>query len=303
MPPCMAAVMVNAGRRSYEERMENQRGKLREALLNNSRKLAIKFKQWDENGDGGVDKAEFRKAVPQMGIPMMANIPAEDIDALFDSLDVDGGGTISYKELKKLLENKPVITNPVHRVAQNIIDVCNSTTMQTVLYSAFVLIFQMLTETLRNPKLEFYFDKMVSDTLIENHFDSSHNIFEDIRRTADFYEWGNYVLWPPGLFGNMGPFTDVGRPGEMATKGVNDLTLKVKWPLEERTERVADLSAQNSKLELHTLGRRSALKLALKTERNRARLGLHGTSAAQTSVHACPLTPYFECMQPEHGDL
>jgi len=87
------------------------------------------------------------------------------------------------------------------------------------------LIFQMLTETLRNPKLEFYFDKMVSDTLIENHFDSSHNIFEDIRRTADFYEWGNYVLWP-GLFGNMGPFTDVGRPGEMATKGVNDLA----WP-------------------------------------------------------------------------
>ena len=81
----MAAVMVNAGRRSYEERMVDQRGKLREALLNNSRKLAHKFKQWDENGDGGVDKMEFRKAVPQMGIPMMVNIPVEDIDALFDS--------------------------------------------------------------------------------------------------------------------------------------------------------------------------------------------------------------------------
>ena len=51
--------------------------------------------------------------------------------------------------------------------------------------------------------------------------------------------------------------------------------------------------------ELHALGRRSVLK----TERNRARLGRNGTSAAQTSVHACPLTPYFECLQLEHGDL
>ena len=34
-----------------------------------------------------------------------------------------------------------------------------------------------------------------------------------------------------------------------------------------------------------------------------AEQGLHGTSAAQTSVHACPLTPYFECLQLEHGDL
>ena len=49
---------------------------------------------------------------------------------------------------------------------------------------------------------------------MENHFDSSHNVFEDIRRIADIYEWGNYVLWP-GLLGNMGPFEDsVGRPGE-----------------------------------------------------------------------------------------
>ena len=42
---------------------------------------------------------------------------------------------------------------------------------------------------------------------------------------------------------------------------------------------------------------------ALNTERHSAEQGLHGTSAAQTSVHACPLTPYFECLQLEHGDL
>ena len=58
-----------------------------------------------------------------------------------------------------------------------LVDLCNSTTMQTLMYCAFVLIFQMLTETLRNPKLEYYFDKMITDTLVENHFDSSHNTF------------------------------------------------------------------------------------------------------------------------------
>ena len=71
MPPCMAAVMVNAGRRSHENRNkdQDQRGKLRESLLNNAKKLSAKFREWDVDGDGFVDKEEFRSAVPKMGIP------------------------------------------------------------------------------------------------------------------------------------------------------------------------------------------------------------------------------------------
>ena len=56
----------------------------------------------------------------------------------------------------------------------------------------------------RSVKEEFYLDKMISDTLIENHFDSSHNTFLSIRRHADIWEWGNTVLWP-GLMGNGPP--------------------------------------------------------------------------------------------------
>jgi hypothetical protein len=44
------------------------------------------------------------------------------------------------------------------------------------------------------------------DRLVENHFDSSHNTFETVRRIADIYEWGTNVLWP-GLFGDLGPCT------------------------------------------------------------------------------------------------
>ena len=60
---------------------------------------------------------------------------------------------------------------------------------------------------------------------------------------------------------------------------------------------------RNSKLGLLTLFRAVRGCSALNTERHSAEQGLHGTSAAQTSVHACPLTPYFECLQLEHGDL
>ena len=53
-------------------------------------------------------------------------------------------------------------------------------------------------------KEEYFFDRAIADMLIENHFDSSHNTFESIRRVADIYEWGNNVMIP-GLFANSGP--------------------------------------------------------------------------------------------------
>ena len=62
----------------------------------------------------------------------------------------------------------------------------------------------------------------ITDTFIENHFDSSHNTFETVRRPADIYEWGNNVLWP-GFFANMGPCNSyVGQPNNVDVKGCND---------------------------------------------------------------------------------
>ena len=60
------------------------------------------------------------------------------------------------------------------------------------------------------------------DRFVENHFDSSHNTFESVRRIADIYEWGNNVLWP-GFFADMGPCSeDVGLPSALGAKGCND---------------------------------------------------------------------------------
>lgn len=91
----------------------------------------------------------------------------------------------------------------IYRAVEFVLNVLNSVAVQTLSYLIFVGVFQMLTESLRLRE-EFHFDKFISDTFIENHFDSQHNNFGGIRRVADVYEWGNQVLLP-GLFANAGP--------------------------------------------------------------------------------------------------
>jgi len=126
---------------------------------------------------------------------------------------------------------------------------------QAVMYLIFVVTFQYLTESLRM-KEEFFFDKMISDTFIENHFDSSHNELMDIRRVADIYEYAN-VVFIPALFGNAGPCGALGKdfgfdssrarvPAEtdlaaaMAAKGCNDHV----WPDGDGAFHVAGASAK-----------------------------------------------------------
>ena len=98
------------------------------------------------------------------------------------------------------------------------------TSTQFVVYCAFVATFQLLVGTLRTTE-EFFFDKMIGDTFITNHFDSGLNEFGNIRRTADLYEWGNQVLWP-GLFSNAGPCAD--DIGADDAHGAGSAALRVK---------------------------------------------------------------------------
>ena len=89
-----------------EERAETalaeQKKDLRTLLNEQGPKLFDLFREWDSDGDGGVDKYEFRKAVTALGYTP----PKSQIDALFDSMDVDGSGVIEYDELKNALSDK-----------------------------------------------------------------------------------------------------------------------------------------------------------------------------------------------------
>jgi len=73
------------------------------ALRENAARVIDLFREMDANGDGEVSKKEFREAMTGLGL----EVPAKDVDSLFDSWDSDGGGSLDFKELQKILKSKP----------------------------------------------------------------------------------------------------------------------------------------------------------------------------------------------------
>ena len=71
-------------------------------------KLIDLFREWDVDGNGAIDKKEFRRGVAALGY----DAPRKEVDALFDSMDVDSAsgssGFIEYDEFKKALSERAV---------------------------------------------------------------------------------------------------------------------------------------------------------------------------------------------------
>ena len=81
---------------------------LREKLMKNALKLGDMFKKWDEDGSGTINRKEWHKALPLIGI----STTKDQIDKLFDYLDDDGSGEISYTELRAKLKQKSGGSSP-----------------------------------------------------------------------------------------------------------------------------------------------------------------------------------------------
>ena len=88
----------------------------------------------------------------------------------------------------------------VKRCGNRFLEILDMTSLQTVQYMFFLIVFQSLVATFRNGN-ERYFTKFIEDTWTDNTFDSAHNTFNDIRRVSDIYEWMNTVM-VPGMFSN-----------------------------------------------------------------------------------------------------
>jgi len=58
------------------------------------------FRSWDEDGDGGISRVEFHKAIPELGF----DVPKADIDVLFNEWDTDGSDSLGFEELKAILK-------------------------------------------------------------------------------------------------------------------------------------------------------------------------------------------------------
>ena len=71
------------------------------------------LRDWDEDGNGLVDRDEFFKALPVLGI----FVSKADADELFGLFDTDGSGTIDYRELNRLLRRRVVAEKRMRRSA------------------------------------------------------------------------------------------------------------------------------------------------------------------------------------------
>ena len=74
------------------------------AILNEHQvKLIDLFREWDDDGNGALDKKEMRKAIAALGY----DAPKKEIDKFFESIDDDENGWIEFGELKAALANRP----------------------------------------------------------------------------------------------------------------------------------------------------------------------------------------------------
>ena len=70
-----------------------------DALAAKTARVIDLFREWDDDGNGALDKYEMRMAVAALGY----DAPKHAVDALFNSIDDDGNGWIEFHELKTAL--------------------------------------------------------------------------------------------------------------------------------------------------------------------------------------------------------
>ena len=76
---------------------------LAEGLAKNLSRVIDVFRAWDDDDSGTIDKKEFRRGLHQLGL---TEVPREEVDALFDEIDVDESGEIDFRELAAKLKTK-----------------------------------------------------------------------------------------------------------------------------------------------------------------------------------------------------
>ena len=95
-----------AGARIYTAANTSLQDQLRSLVRVEHVRILDLFQEWDANGDGKVDRREFRKALSGLGV---GRDQREEVHRLFDSFDHDSSGEVDYNELHKILRDRAAI--------------------------------------------------------------------------------------------------------------------------------------------------------------------------------------------------
>lgn len=180
---------------------------LREALAANEERLAGLFDMWDVDGDGELDTNEFKRALQLLGL----KVTQEQYDRFVAECDTDKSGTLNMQEFNHVIakekeakreaaRNKAVADEEAEdrrslpvRLFCSAWGVVNSLSVQTFLYLLIVLIFQLITQSVRLRE-EVYLDLSFHESILDNKFDTQLNKFSDIRREADIWEYAHAIF-------------------------------------------------------------------------------------------------------------
>jgi len=77
--------------------------KLGRLLMEKAIKVEGLMSEWDRNHDGDISKQEFRLNVRKLGL-LEGEASTKELDALYESLDVDGSGALDLEEMKYALK-------------------------------------------------------------------------------------------------------------------------------------------------------------------------------------------------------
>ena len=82
--------------------------KINAHIKSNMIKVNNLFQQFDTSGDGMLSKVEFRKGIEAILANALFTISNEEINSLFNSIDIDRSNAVSYREfLQKLRDSDP----------------------------------------------------------------------------------------------------------------------------------------------------------------------------------------------------
>ena len=75
-----------------------------EAMHRNAAQMMMVFRFLDQDGSGAVDAAEFRAGVELLNSRLPPEQAMADVDALFDSIDLDSNGHIEFEEFRAVFK-------------------------------------------------------------------------------------------------------------------------------------------------------------------------------------------------------